>query len=366
VPADLSSPPDLTPPAPGPQDAPSFRIDPAHTAGQPYETLKPPLALAWSVDLGGSVNYAVVGGGRVFVSSGGWSAAGELIAVDAVTGKTEWGPLALGNGLLAAYEAGGVYVLTSDGLVYALDAATGMQRWSTKLTGQLDFWAPPVAAGGSVYVNGLESGGTTYAVDESNGAVRWTNGTFDGSEGAVAIAGDVVFEAEACDNTVAWSAATGAKVWSYMGGCTGGGGAAPAVYAGKVYVRDWASSPAIFDQATGKLLGSFSASQPPAFDNGLAFYFNQGTLRQVSVASSTIGWSFAGDGMLASSPVAANGFVFIGSSSGNLYALDEKSGMTVWTVKSSGPVQAGGETSSMSIGGGALLVPVGTKLEAYR
>jgi outer membrane protein assembly factor BamB len=41
-------------------------------------------------------------------------------------------------------------------------------------------------------------------------------------------------------------------------------------------------------------------------------------------------WSIAGDGMLTIAPVVANSYVFVRSSSGNLYALDATSGAQLW------------------------------------
>ena len=43
-------------------------------------------------------------------------------------------------------------------------------------------------------------------------------------------------------------------------------------------------------------------------------------------------WSFAGDGQLAGSPIVVNQYVFIGSASGNLYALDGSTGRQMWQV----------------------------------
>src|SRR5262249_14501838 len=122
----------------------------------------------------------------------------------------------------------------------ALDAATGNRQWSIQVPGQSFYQSPPVAAGGLVYVNGLGEGGTTSAIDEANGGIVWSAGTFDGSGGSVAVAGCVVYEAEACDQLSAFDAMTGALEWFHSGNCTGGGGSAPAVYGGLIWERDWA------------------------------------------------------------------------------------------------------------------------------
>jgi len=182
---DLSSPPDLSPPADfaqppdGPTQAPSFRIDTAHTAGQPRELLTPPLKLAWSYDAGDELTYPVVANGRVFITT----SSGMTTALDTQSGAVIWGPQTLGRGLLHAYDIGRLYGLTNTGLLMAIDAATGAHLWTIKMPYQVDFFSPPVAADGLVYINGLESGGDTTAIDGLSGAVVWDNHTFDGSDG---------------------------------------------------------------------------------------------------------------------------------------------------------------------------------------
>ncbi len=344
---------------PGPTQAPSFRIDAAHTAGQPGETLAPPLQPAWSFDAGEAVSYPLVANGRVFITT-----SSMVTALDTTTGAVVWGPNALGGGLLHAYDSGRLFVLTSSGLLMALDATSGVQLWSASLPGQLDFGSPPVAADGVVYVNGLESGGTTYAVDGATGNLLWTGGTFDGSDGAVAVGYGGVYESEACSQTTAWWAHDGSQLWHYSTGCTGGGGAVPALYRHRLYVRDWAEGNTILDITTGKSVGSFITTVPPAFSDGMGYFLQTGTLRGITTDTSTVKWSFAGDGALSSAPVVAGGYAYIGSTSGNLYALDGQ-GHQAWTTKLAAGINSQPETNSMAVAEGTLLVPAGNVLYAF-
>src|SRR5262249_54711900 len=151
-----------------------------------------------------------------------------------------------------------------NGNLKALGVTSGQQVWATQLQGQSFYDSPPVAAGGMVYVNGLGVGGTTFGIDGATGATVWKAGTFDGSDGAVAVSGGVASEAEACDRLSAFAALTGHLNWFHSGNCTGGGGAAPAVYQGLIWERDWAMGNVIVDK-NGKSVGSFSASAVPSF-----------------------------------------------------------------------------------------------------
>ena len=357
---DMASAPDLaTPPtSPGATQAPSFRIDSAHTAGQATEAMMPPLTLAWSYDAGDTVAYPLVANGRIFVST----ASGLTTALDTRTGAVVWGPETLGRGMMYAYDGGRLFGVNTSDFVQAIDAETGAHAWAKHL-GQLDSFAPPVAAGGLVYVNGLEAGGDTVALDERTGAIVWDNHTFDGSDSAVAVADGVVYEIEHCLQVHAWEAASGAEKWKYATTCTGGGGTTPTVYEGRLYVRDTTNT--IFDANNGSVVGTFATSLPPAFANGIGYYLQGSKLVAIPVAGTTLSWSFDGDGALAAAPVAAGAFVYVGSSLGKLYAVDG-SGKQVWTTTLAAGVNAKSETNSMAVAEGTLLVPAGNVLYAFR
>jgi outer membrane protein assembly factor BamB len=348
----------------GDGEAPSYAIDPAHDNAQPGEAVATPLAPAWTTSFGGNVSYPIVAGGRVFVSAAGSQP--SVTAFDVATGHVDWGPLAYGAAVMLAYDGGRLFVLDGSGNLAALDATSGSRQWSTQLTGQIDFWSPPVAASGLVYVNGLESGGTTYAVDEGTGKTVWTADTFDGSEGTVAVSQGVVYEAEACDQLSAFDALTGHLDWYHSTSCTGGGGKAPAVYQGLIWVRDWAIGNVVID-SSGNSAGSFAASVGPSFHGGTAFYVNGGSLTAVDVATGTIRWTFAGDGNLCTSAVVAGarGQVFVASSAGSVYEVDESTGMQVSVDKSVAAVTCGSETEAMSLAEGHLFVPAGSSLVVY-
>ncbi len=63
-----------------------------------------------------------------------------------------------------------------------------------------------------------------------------------------------------------------------------------------------------------------------------------------------------------------NQYVLIGSSSGNLYALDGSTGHQVWQVTLGSAVGSGAASlpmSGLAAGDGLLVVPAGTKVTAY-
>ena len=100
------------------------------------------LKLAWHYDLepGYSASTPLMAEGKVFITSGH----SHIRAFDAASGKLLWeyqggardraqSPMNLGWGNKGiAYDAGRVFVGTSDGLVIALDAKTGKETWKVR------------------------------------------------------------------------------------------------------------------------------------------------------------------------------------------------------------------------------------------
>jgi outer membrane protein assembly factor BamB len=375
LPPDLASPPDLAPPPPTWNgDAVAYQIDPMHRGAQ-QGTLAPPLTKRWTVDLGASVSYPLIAGGRVFVTvrNAGSSYGARLIALDAATGATAWGPVDLGGTYFwanAAYDAGRVYTVNFDGLLSAWDANTGTQLWSRKLDGQYAFSSPPTAAGGRVFVGGAGSGGTLYAVDGKTGGVLWTATVENGDDSSPVVSDDAVYVSYACVQAYAFAPSTGAPLWHHSGTCEGGGGRTAVLAGGLLYARDWATANAVLDGKTGGEVRGFTAGPIPAFDDERGFFLAGATL-QAEDAQGKILWSFTGDGALVSAPIVVNQRVYVGSSQGTLFALDPATGAQLWSDAVGAAIAAPDEQNvSQPLTGLAavsdlMVVPASTKLVAY-
>ena len=112
------------------------------------------------------------------------------------------------------------------------------------------------------------------------------------------------------------------------GSCEGGGGDNAVVASGHVFARDGLGN-VILSASTGAEEGTFRASFSPAVANGVAFLLDGSTLHAVDGAGlGSTDWTFSGDGRARHAPIVAGGVVFVGSSGGNLYALDATTGAT--------------------------------------
>jgi outer membrane protein assembly factor BamB len=366
-----SSPLTLTTVAPS-KDAVSYQINNGHSGFITFNAVSLPASASWSVDLGGQPSYSLVVGGTVYVAAS-VNGNSQLSALSGANGAKVWGPIAFAGVTGITYDNGKIFVTsgsyTSEGILTALDAATGSPLWSSTIPGSFATQSPPVASEGLVYT--LDDGVLT-AFNENTGAQVWQQGV-SGTNGAPAATVDGIYVAPVC-YAIDLQPAIGTILWTNNTGCSGGGGNTPAVGSGVMYAP---LSPGyyagnVYATETGQVLSSFSASAPPAISTTSAFILNNSTLQGIALSNNQVLWSFAGDGALTNAPVVVDNYVFIGSTNGNLYALDATSGAQLWTKNLGAPITGpatGGNANQgatgLSAGDGLLIVPAGNNVIAY-
>jgi outer membrane protein assembly factor BamB len=361
----------------------AYQIDPAHTGSQ-SDTVAPPLVERWSRNLGGPISYPLIAEGKVFVTIANQTPSGtsgsRLYALDAATGATSWGPIDISgsrpwSGI--AYDAGRIFALNYDGLLRAFDAASGILFWQTRLVPETQVWAfdtPPTALGGLVYTAGARFGGTLFAVSQQDGSIRWTALVENGNASSPTVSAGGVYVSYICSQAYDFSPASGNLIWHHDSTCSGGGGATTVLFGGRLYSRDVSHlGSVVLNSNTGEEIGSFQADKTPAFSGSTGyFYRNVSTLEARDVVSGALKWSFNGDGTLSSAPIVVNGYVYVASNSGKLYALDGGTGANVWTGNLGSPFPHHSEGFDVSVpfpglgaGNGMIVVPAGASLIAY-
>ncbi|MDQ6713498.1 MAG: PQQ-like beta-propeller repeat protein [Candidatus Dormibacteraeota bacterium] len=385
----------------GGDDAPTFRMDPAHSGAQPADSLRPPLRKAWAVDLGGPVYFPLIVDGTVYVVAGNMANGSyanygsRLYALSLADGHVIWGPKDADphgtyyfSGL--TYDAGRLFVASGSGGLRAIDPKTGADLWPQPApVPGLGIDAQPTAVNGVVYVTaeGNQYSPPYYSADdanvsafrESDGLRLWTSGIDSGLWSApVVTANGVYVTGGACEDTWAFNPTTGAQLWKYQTGCYGGGGTTAALWQGKLYVRDNANAAGtILDPANGTALGHFPSRILPAFNGSTAFLLDQNSNNNTLVAwdvnTRTPRWTVAppaGD-LFAVAPVYVNGFVFEATRNGSLVAINASLGSLVWSgdvgtaITGTSNENNPDESTGISIGEGTLLLPVNTALVAY-
>jgi polyvinyl alcohol dehydrogenase (cytochrome) len=332
----------------------------------------------WRFDTGGMVTGTpIVSGGTVYVGS--WD--GFMYALRESTGEQLWkfnaGTLRVdpcdatyGIDNTAALSDGKLFFAGANCDLYALNPATGGVIWKTQLADPLNAFhafSSPVVFDGKLYI-GLASHcvkpcvrGRVVCVDISNGRILWSfiaapeNSTGGGVWSSVAVDGKrrlvYVGTGNFCtgDDTysnalVALNADTGALAWSF-----------------KRLVRDalnldFGASPVLLDinGTPALVIGS---------KDGHCYALNRATGQLIWDVVVTDASAVGG---IISSPAAAYGLVFMGSSvnwnaNGKVVALDQRDGHIVWEATQSRQVMG-----ATAVTGGAVFIGgVDGNLRAY-
>lgn len=374
------------PPISDADQAVTYQNDVAHTGLQNGDSLRPALSRKWSVDLGGTVSYALIAQGMMYVTIAdppavtGSPHGAKLVALDQATGRTVWGSYELGGSRQwanAAYENGRVFALNVDGLMRAYDAKTGALEWSKQIPDPAGtttcgcYASAPTAANGIVYTSG---GGVAQvsALSESTGAVLWQQRVIGSDHSSPAVSPDGVYVTYSCNQAYDFNPTTGAQVWYYPGSCSGGGGKTPVLNAGKLYARDLALAPnPIIDSQTGAKVGEFVGAVAPVSDGSIGLFFTgYSTLQARDLTTNQVLWTFTED-RPSTAPVIVNGFVYLGTGTGTLYVLDEQTGREVYydylwnAITGPDEQNVSAPLAGLTVGQGLLAVPAGNKLFAY-
>ena len=209
----------------------------------------------------------------------------------------------LGDGTLSST----IFVVSGNGLLYALDVLTGELRWHVDSGG--DILSSPLYYTETIYAG--EYNGTLFAWDAAGGERLWKFRTPGGIFPQPVALDDTVITGGDEGMIYAVDALTGDELWmSDVGG-------------------DLYAPPAIWKDAL------FAASLD---------HF----LYAVDATYGTELWRFEAGSALYAAPVAREGWVFLGDVDGVLYALDAETGTLMWRRKTGGsifsPPTVSGET----------------------
>ena len=266
---------------------------------------------------------------------------------------------------------GVIYFGSGDGNVYALDAVSGALRWKYQ-TGDV-VHASPAFAGGVIYVGSWDS--YFYALDASTGALKWRFHAGEdpdihnqvGFQSSAAVVDGVVYVGCRDSNLYALDAASGVERWRF--GTQGSWViSSPAVTGGKViFATSDSSLYHVVDATTGKSIlqmqdKAFMYSSPSVAGDVVFIGITNGTLAARDLASGNVLWTFETEasktnngwvltadrrfnnpllfrsrwretaieesdrqftvGSFFSTPLVVNSVVYVGSTDGNLYALE--------------------------------------------
>ncbi|MYS83893.1 PQQ-binding-like beta-propeller repeat protein [Embleya scabrispora] len=271
----------------------------------------------------------------------------HVYAIDTATGTQRWSFEA--DGLLERpLVAGGVvHVIGHLDKLYTLDAATGVKRWEHP-TGEV--LGTPIATGGVVYVGGRDNG-LVYAFDAGTGSKRWEFATNNVVNDPLATWKGVVVAAGWDGRLYGLDAQNGAKIWTFDP--AGEGPWDPVVADGRVFctgrtasgkpqlyaihhltgVPEWASD------TTGIPWAQVAFADYTAYHAGVDADVPE-VLRAFDTSTGKMSWEYALGSKTVTGLAPHNRMLYVGSAEGTIIALDARTGVERWSSTPGGPVRA--------------------------
>ena len=247
-----------------------------------------------------------------------------LFAVDAATGEERWSFPAGRDNSSPAIAGGVVYSGSLDGNLYALDAQTGNELWHAPLGASASRAAS--VAGDLVYIG--SDNGLLHAFDLATGEERWQIDTAGTIVGTPMIVDGVLYHGAGSDDNlqrIARDAATGDELWRW--GIEGGGPTSIAsVSEDRIYVGGSDGNIYALDAATGTEEWRFSAGSPAGstvtLAGGVVYATTEdGNLYGVDAETGLEVFRFSIGGRQNYGPAILDGVAYVGNHLGVLYAI---------------------------------------------
>jgi outer membrane protein assembly factor BamB len=319
---------------------------------------------AWTFDTTGPIHDGVaVADGTVFVGSSD----GTLYALDAETGEERWRfPVRGQVRTTPAVASGLAFVGGRGGGLYALDTDSGGQRWAALQSTGFSLSHPTVLEG-TVYAGSND--GTLYAVDAESGDVEWDLDVGGDVASSPAIADDTIYvgwrgpveSPDDQENGGLTAVSTGGEAeWTVTPGAVDG---SPAVVDGVVYAVSRSAAHA-FDAATGDERWSFedaAGAGSPAVRDGTVYVGSYDLdVHALDAETGDLEWDQRVGKWPTFAPAIADGVVYVPSWSDRIYGLDAATGEPRWRHELATPL------SDPAVADGRVYVATGNTLVALR
>jgi outer membrane protein assembly factor BamB len=308
----------------------------------------------WTRDIGSPI-WAGVSAGRGVVYVG--DDEGRLSALDATTGALVW-HFETGGAIRARPTVTGEALLvhSDDGFLYALAPASGELVWRTAVAshpieriplGGEDarynhYASSGLLAGDTIYVGGFD--GSLYALDAASGSQRWQFHAGDTIPGTPAAGGDRIFFGSFDGHVYSLDASSGEELWRFDTGAPVV--SSPLVHDGRVLIGSRSYDLLALDAQTGTLDWKyyywFSWVESSAVERDGRAYVGSSDGQLFVALDATDGseeWRFDTGGSPWSQPAVTESTVYIGTvgvadymveHQADLFALDRTTGEPRW------------------------------------
>jgi outer membrane protein assembly factor BamB len=342
----VASEPEERPPArPDEEVWPFFGYDSERRKAPALFRQRPPYRAVWVFRGRALLEFPpVIAYKRAYVANN----SGRLFAINVRTGKAKWSFLgrrctasspAVANGIV--YQAFMIRLPCSargghgaDGELVALNARTGKVRWRRRI-GPSE--TSPVVAGGLVYVG--DSRGYVYAFRARTGRTRWAFRAADAVKGGVAVSGHRLYVGAYGGRLYALDARSGRLLWrSSSQNRLGGRGnfyATPVAAHGRVYIGNTDGKMYSYGATSGHIrwshqTGSYVYSSPAVWKQRVYAGSHDKNLYCFDAATGRVRWRFRANGKISGSPTVIDGLVYFSTVKGRTYALDARNARLRW------------------------------------
>ncbi|TDE11505.1 hypothetical protein E1269_09610 [Jiangella asiatica] len=355
--------------------------DSAHS-GVAADVVEPGLELAWSYRTPGTflTGSPVIVDGVVYAGTRDENGDGNaaLHAVDQVTGERLWEfPVPSSVVGTPAVLGDTVFVGTLRGSLFAVDRASGELVWQRDTEEAPEpnnqraygYYSPAVADGKVFWAYqtryGPASQGLLTALDPATGDTIWASPMSGAtmSDGTPAVVdGQVFVGSQTADRVLAYDAETGARQWTSSAVLGGWQDGVPAAADGRVFIgsnngivaRDAATGADLWTYRSphsSRVSSGSTPSAPTVVGDVVYMGFPSGAVTALNARTGAVLWDrlLPGGtytGGVHSSPALSGQTLFVGANNGWLYALDSVTGQPLWqyevgTWVASGPAVSG-------------------------
>jgi len=281
----------------------------------------------------------------------------SLVALDAASGDPveSFAPPALDGRVIGSPVVSGDLLLvpTDGGTLFGLDRHSGELKWSFKSTTDscgsssrvppCSMWSAPLVDGDTAYVATLSH--VLYALELATGHQRWDapldaaiadTPTLEDGLLLTGVLGHSLVAVRSQDGKQSWTMPTSGWLWgspAVLDGIAYFGDATPTWWTtkdgqGNVYAVDLTSRDTIWQKATAAV-----ATSPVIVDHQLIVGFENGQLTAYDLADGAVVWEARAAGTIQGDPVVADGKIIVGVTSPKtvLQAFDSTTGAPAWT-----------------------------------
>jgi outer membrane protein assembly factor BamB len=332
-------------------DWPTFGYDDRRLRYVPSR-LRPPFRVDWTFRARQLLEFPpALAYGRAYVANN----PGILFAVQVATGRTSWRYVS-GRCTAASPAVADELVYIAflnrrrkgstpcnakpgtpglDGEVVALDARTGKLRWRHRI-GPSE--TSPLVANGLVYAG--DWNGYVHALSAKTGREVWRFRTGGQVKGALALSGRRLYVGSYDHHVYALAARTGRLLWrasaqERLGG-RGTFYSTPAAAYGRVYIGSTDGKVYSFGAATGQLrwsqsTGGYVYASPAVWNKRILVGSYSGRFYSLDAATGDVQWEFKANGPISGSATVLGKLVYFSTLEGRTYALDPRTGRQVWS-----------------------------------